>query len=149
MSIRDQLLRHEGLRLKPYRDSVGKLTIGVGRNLDDVGISHEEALFLLDNDISQARARVLHVLPWAAHLDTSRFEVLINMAFNMGITGLLGFPKFLGALESGDFPTASREMLDSEWAAQVGQRAQELAQIMRTGMDPFANGKFVSGGPTG
>lgn len=135
-SLRDQLLLHEGIRLKPYRDTVGKLTIGVGRNLDDVGISYEEALVLLDNDILRAQSAVMHALHWAAHLDRARFEVLVNMAFNLGINGLLGFPRFLAALEAGDYPKAAREMLDSKWARQVGQRAVELATIM----DPTGSG---------
>ena len=135
--LREQLIRHEDLRLKPYRDSVGKLTIGVGRNLDDVGISREEALLLLDNDILRAQTAVIRELPWAVELDRQRFEVLVNMAYNLGIRGLLGFRKFLAELHDGHFEAAAKEMLDSRWAEQVGRRAQELAGIVRTGEDPF------------
>jgi len=148
MNLREQLIRHEGVRLKPYRDSEGKLTIGVGRNLDDVGISREEALFLLDGDILQAQAGVIRYLPWSARLDRPRFEVLVNMAFNLGIKGLLGFPKFLIALEDGHYGDAAREMLDSKWATQVGQRAVELAGIVRLGVDPLLM-TSPSGGATG
>ena len=138
-SLRAQLLRDEGCLLKPYRDQVGKLTIGVGRNLDDVGLSQTEADFLLDNDISRASAAVVAHIPWAMALDEVRRAVLINMSFNMGIgntargTGLLGFPKFLAACERGDWATAAAEMLSSKWATQVGVRADRLAEQMREG----------------
>lgn len=145
--LREQLIRHEDLRLKPYRDSVGKLTIGCGRNLDDVGISREEALLLLDNDILRAQTGVIRELPWAVELDRPRFEVLVNMAFNLGIGGLLGFTQFLAALRQGHLARAATEMLDSRWAEQVGKRAEELAEIVRTGKDPF--GRSSGGGRTG
>lgn len=146
-SLREILLRHEDLRLKPYRDSVGKLSIGVGRNLDDVGLSREEALLLLDNDILRAQTGVIRELPWSVELDRPRFEVLVNMAFNMGVGGLLEFKKFLSALQAGHMETAAKEMLDSQWSQQVGRRADELAQIVRTGEDPF--GRKDGGGRIG
>ena len=131
--IRGQLIRHEGLRLKPYRDSVGKLTIGVGRNLDDIGITHKEALYLLENDIKRVESDLNRAIPyWRNHGDV-RAAVLVNMCFNLGITRLLGFRKFLAAFDRGDFQTAADEMLDSKWAKQVGHRAVELANQMRTG----------------
>ena len=139
-SLRDQLIQYEGVRLSPYRDTVGKLTIGVGRNLSDVGISHEEAMLLLDNDILRAQTAVIHALPWATHLDQARRDVLVNMAFNLGINGLLGFQHFLIALQAGNYPLAAKEMLASKWAVQVGQRALELATVV----DPSGSG--VSGG---
>ena len=138
-NLREQLLRDEGVRLMPYKDSVGLLTIGVGRCLDRIGISMTEADFLLDNDISRASAAVVAHIPWAMALDEVRRAVLINMSFNMGIgntargTGLLGFPKFLAACERGDWATAAAEMLSSKWATQVGVRADRLAEQMREG----------------
>lgn len=132
-TLREQLLRDEGCRLKPYRDQVGKLTIGVGRNLDDVGLSQTEADFLLDNDISRATAAVIARVPWAMTLDEVRREVLINMAYNCGIAGLLGFKKMLAACERGDWAAAKTEMLASKWAGQVGERAERLAEQMVTG----------------
>lgn len=133
MTLREQLLRDEGCLLKPYRDSVGKLTIGVGRNLDDVGLSLAEAEYLLDNDISRATAAVLARLPWAMHLDEVRRGVLINCCFNMGIGGLLGFTKMLAAFERGDYDEAARELLASKYATQVGLRAERLATQLVTG----------------
>ena len=137
MSLRDQLIRHEGLRLKPYTDTVGKLTIGVGRNLTDRGISKAEAMHLLDNDILEAQTAVVKALPWTVEIDRPRLEILMNMAFNLGIGGLLKFERFLAAVQEGSYELAAVEMLNSKWAKQVGQRADELASMMRTGIDPF------------
>lgn len=131
-SLREQLYRDEGVRLKPYHDQVGKLTIGVGRNLDDVGISMTEADLLLDNDITRASAAVLARIPFAGTLSEIRLAVLINMSFNCGIAGLLGFKKFLAAVEAQDWATAAKEMLDSKWHRQVGARAERLAKQMLT-----------------
>lgn len=126
-----QLKIDEGLRLKPYRCSAGKLTIGYGRNLDANGISKVEAEFLLDNDIKEAENACVHTFPWFAELTESRQDVIVNMCFNLGLKGLLGFKKFLKAVELGNYETAAHEMMDSDWAEQVGARALRLARIMR------------------
>lgn len=131
-TIEDQLIRDEALRLAPYKDSVGKLTIGVGRNLDDVGISREEALVMLHNDIARATTWLESNLPWTASLDEIRRAALVNMAFNLG-GRLMGFVQFLKKLEAGDFAGASAEMLDSVWAKQVGDRAHRLAVQIEIG----------------
>ena len=132
--LKEMLIRHEGLKLKPYKDTVGKLTIGVGRNLEDVGISEDEAMYLLENDIKRAEKVaaeccaehevLFETLPEDAKL------VLVDMAFNLGYK-LKGFKKMFAALARGDFEEAAKEMLDSRWARQVGKRAEELAEIMR------------------
>lgn len=127
----DELERDEGNRLKPYRDSVGKLTIGIGRNLDDVGISKGEAYHMVHNDIERTVADVEHHFPWWTRLDDIRQHVILNMAFNMGIKRLLGFKKMLAACEAGRYGEAAREMLASAWAGQVGPRATRLASEMR------------------
>ena len=124
------LLRDEGLRLKPYRDSVGKLTIGIGRNLDDVGITEDEAISLMRNDIRKVKGE-LNQFAWYRRLDELRKEVLINMCFNMGLPTLLKFKNMIKALDECDYLTAADEMLDSLWASQVGERAVRLARIMR------------------
>lgn len=131
--LREQLIRHEGVRLKPYRCTAGKLTIGVGRNLDDVGISKEEALYLLDNDIAKAESTLLQALPWVKDLDEQRRNVLINMTFNMGIDGLLGFKNTLSLIQAKRYEEAAKNMLQSKWAMQVGNRAVYLAKVMDTG----------------
>lgn len=132
-SLTETLIRHEGMRLKPYHDSVGKLTIGIGRNLDDNGISQEEALLLLSNDIDQSRAELLRAYPWVASLNQTRQEALINMLFNLGLPRFSRFRKMLAALEDGDFDQAAQEMLDSRWAEQVKGRAIELARRIAQG----------------
>lgn len=129
---RSMLMRHEGLRLKPYKDTVGVLTIGYGRNLDVKGISSLEAEYLLDNDISEV-LNSLEKLPWWQGLDTIRKAVIIDMAFNLGINGLLGFKKMIMAIQEGDYRKAAYEMRHSLWASQVGYRADELAVLMETG----------------
>ncbi len=131
--LENQLIRHEGKRLKPYKDTVGKLTIGVGRNLDDVGISEDEVLYLLHSDIDKATQQVAKWLPWTDKLDRVRCEVLINMTFNMGIAGLLQFKNMLSFLEQRNYERAAQEMLNSKWAIQVGQRGYELSKQMETG----------------
>lgn len=127
------LIRDEGVRLRPYRDTVGKLTIGVGRNLDDVGISRLEAETLLQNDIAKVEAQLDAALPWWRSLDDDRQRVLANMAFNMGINGLLGFKNTLELIHTGRYLDAAQRMLETKWAHQVGVRAQRLALMMRDG----------------
>jgi lysozyme len=133
MTLEEQLIRDEALRLKPYKDSVGKLTIGVGRNLDDVGISQQEAMDLLANDIDNASAQLRTRLPWTISLDEVRRAALVNMAFNLGIGGLMQFHHFLAALEAGNYKLAASEMLESLWAKQVGPRAHRLSIQIETG----------------
>lgn len=130
--LKKMLVRHEGLRLMPYRDSVGKLTVGVGRNLEDVGISESEAMMLLSNDIGLARSEAQKLL-WFSKLDTVRQDVIISMIFNLGLPKFLLFKATIQAIEMANWPEVSAHMLDSKWAAQVGKRAEELAQMMVTG----------------
>ena len=132
-TLRAQLLRDEGLRLKVYNDSKGIPTIGVGRNLRDKGLSLAEAEYLLDNDIRDATSDVVSRIPWSYTLDPIRFEVLVNLSFNLGVAGLLAFAKMLAALEAGRWDDASTELLDSKYAKQVGRRADRLATQIRTG----------------
>jgi lysozyme len=131
--LRAALRRDEGIRLKPYRDTVGKLTIGIGRNLDDVGISHREADYLLDNDIDAAEQDCRRAFPWFGELNSVRQGVLINMAFNLGIVRLKQFVRTLAAVQRGDYATAAKGMLASKWATQVKGRAARLAAEMERG----------------
>jgi lysozyme len=131
-----QLRLHEGERLKPYRCTAGKLTIGVGRNLDDRGISAAESAYLLGNDIDHHWRELVKALPWVEQLDEVRQRVLLDMAFNLGIGGLLGFKNTLATIKGGNYRKAGEMMLDSKWAGQVGQRADRLAVMMATGKDP-------------
>lgn len=131
-----QLRLHEGERLKPYRCTAGKLTIGIGRNLEDRGITAEESAYLLGNDIDGFYAALLKALPWVANLDEVRQRVLLDMAFNLGIVGLLGFKNTLATIQAGNYAKAGPMMLQSKWAGQVGKRAERLSTMMVTGKDP-------------
>lgn len=139
LNLLNQLRRHEGLRLEPYKCSEGYLTIGFGRNIETNGISEAEAEFMLSNDLI-ACERELKDEGWYNQLDETRRAVVLNMAFNLGKPKLMQFKKFIGALSDDDYETASKEMItgsdgvsESKWASQVGKRAYELAEQMRTG----------------
>lgn len=132
------LVQHEGLRLKPYRDTAGKLTIGVGRNLDDVGISKQEAAILLQNDLRRAvTAARLVVGEEFERLDPARQAVIIDMAFNLGQKRLSDFRKMINAVRRKDYALAAQEMRNSLWAKQVKGRAERLSNIMETGVLSF------------
>lgn len=139
LNLLNQLRRHEGLRLEPYKCSEGYLTIGFGRNIETNGISEAEAEFMLSNDLI-ACEKELKDEGWYNQLDETRRAVVLNMAFNLGKPKLMQFKKFIGALSDDDYETASKEMItgsdgvsESKWASQVGKRAYELAEQMRTG----------------
>jgi len=138
LNLMNQLRRHEGLRLEPYKCSEGYLTVGFGRNLETNGISEAEAEFMLLNDLLMVEGE-LKDEGWYNQLDETRRAVVLNMAFNLGKPTLLKFKKFIGALSDDDYETASKEMVtgsnggESKWASQVGKRAYELADQMRTG----------------
>ena len=129
-----QLVKHEGLELMPYKCTAGKLTIGVGRNIEDRGISYAEAMMLLENDVILYTAELEKVYPVVKELDAVRKMTLINMAFNLGITKIKLFKLMWAAIENGDFETAAQEMLSSKWASDVGKRSLELSEQMRTGL---------------
>ena len=132
--IKAQLVRHEGLRLKPYRCTAGKLTIGIGRNLEDRGISQKEAYAMLEQDIVDCEQRLIDEIPQIyTKLDEVRQSVLLNMCFNLGIKGLLEFKNTLAFIDAGDWERAANGMLASKWAKQVGMRAIELSELMRKG----------------
>lgn len=131
----DQIILHEGKRSKPYKDTVGKWTIGVGRNLDDVGLSDDEIQYLLINDLKRVEVGLDSALPWWRELDEIRQRVLIDMCFNLGLRGLLGFKNTLENIRTSNWSAASRGMLQSKWAKQVGMRANRLSDMMLTGED--------------
>ena len=136
-NLATQLIRHEDLRLKPYRCPAGKLTIGVGRNLEDRGITEAEAMVMLENDIAGARADVDSLLDefgirkW--ELNQARMDTLTNMAFNLGRKRLSGFKKMFAAIKDGNFDLAAVEMLNSKYAGDVGRRAVELSNQLSSG----------------
>lgn len=125
----------EGLRLKPYRCTAGKLTIGYGRNLDDIGISQTEANYMFQQDFARAEQDARKICEEYGinpdDLIEQRFYALTDMVFNLGINGTRKFKKLLYALKKGLYDDAAKEMLDSQWAKQVGNRAVKLAALMK------------------
>lgn len=121
---------HEGLSLTPYRCTANKLTIGYGRNIEDNGITKEEADLLFENDFARC-IKELSPYPWYVNQPEHIQSALINMCFNLGISKLLGFKKMIAALTVKDYTKASLEALDSLWAQQVGDRAKDVALTMR------------------
>lgn len=132
MNAIEQLKKHEGFRDKPYFCTEGHLTIGYGLNLD-AGVTEEEAEVILSMRVEGVRKRLANAIPWYVNLNPPRQAVLVNMAYNLGVTGLMGFAKTLTHIRAGEYTKASNEMLDSRWAKQVPNRAQELAIQMLEG----------------
>lgn len=133
-SLEQQLIRDENSCRYPYTDTVGKITIGVGRNLTDEGLSSDEINYLLQNDIKNKTSQLEQTFPWVVVLDDIRKAAVINMAFNLGIHGIAEFRNFLDFLQAGRYEDAATAMLDSKWAIQVGARAQRLALQIKTGV---------------
>ena len=134
--LRKQLKRDEGVRESAYQDSEGYWTIGVGHLIDPAKggkLSRGEIEYILSNDIDRAVYRLDHEYDWYSDLNDVRQEVVVNMVFNLGIKGFGRFVNTIDAIVRGDWLDASREMLDSKWASQVGERAIRLAHAMRTG----------------
>lgn len=127
-----QLKKHEGVELKPYKCTSNKLTIGIGRNLEDVGISEHEAEYLLMNDLDTYMTAA-KTYDWYNGLNDARKAVIVNMLFNMGQTNFNKFLKMKQALNVGDYAEAAKQMLNSRWAKQVKGRSEELAAQMETG----------------
>lgn len=135
-NLQKLLTLHEGKVNKPYNDIVGKITIGVGRNLTDRGISEGEVALMLSNDIDIVKRQFKNNFPAWDKFDDVRKLVIMDMLFNMGINRFLGFKKMIDALNSSDFKFAASEMLNSKWAGQVVGRAFRLAEMMKTGNLP-------------
>lgn len=134
----ETLTRHEGCVVKhgrhwPYKDTVGKLTTGYGRNITDKGFSEDEARLMLHNDIQEVINGLRKNYHWFDALDEVRQEVVINMAFNLGVVGFGKFRNTIAYISAGEFDQAASNMLQSKWAGQVHGRATELAEMMRTG----------------
>lgn len=137
--LQAMLIEEESLKLFPYRDSRGLLTIGIGRNLDGVGITESEAIYLNNNDITRAEMQLDEHLPWWRGLDEVRQLVMADLCFNMGIGnqhhGLLSFVNTLQYIRAGSWEEASIGLLNSKWAKDVGpRRSSRLAGMMRVGV---------------
>jgi lysozyme len=137
MTIYDQLRRDEGVRATMYRDELGNATVGVGHNLSSP-LSARAIQVMLEDDVDAIDQELQAALLWAkSALDDARYGALLNLAFNMGVggvhAGLLGFPRMLRAIQAQDWDAAARELLDSRYARQVGDRATRLAEQLRSG----------------
>jgi lysozyme len=135
--IRSYLVMAEGLRLKPYTDTVGKLTIGIGRNLTDVGISALEAYALLDHDIDRAITALVGRYPWFADEDPVRQAAMVELEFNMGSASFAGFHNTLAAWREKDYPKVVDGLRASKWFRQVQKsRSARILQMVSTGIWP-------------
>jgi len=149
-----KLIQHEGLRLEVYQDTLGIDTIGIGRNLEDRGITEQElsdlgipsielvyengitevdAVYLATNDVQIVETELVRAHPCVDKLDSVRQLILMDMAFNMGVPRLCKFKNMWAAIHEEDFITAAKEMLDSRWANQVKSRSTKLAHAMHHG----------------
>lgn len=147
MSLVENIIRslrgEEGEVLSEYKDHLGYSTIGVGRLIDarkGGGITKEESAYLLGNDIDKVTKQLDASLPWWTKLDEARRGVLVNMAFQMGINGLLGFKNTLAMIQAGNYEGAAKGMLQSKWAQQTPSRAKRMAEQMRTGVWQYKPG---------
>jgi lysozyme len=132
----EMLRRHEGVETHAYVDTVGKVTIGVGRNVDangGMGLSDTEIKYLLSNDISRVELELYNTFDWFDDLGEARGDAMVDICFNLGLPRLLKFKKALAAMDAKDYKLAAIEFLDSRWAEQVGQRAIELSLMIETG----------------
>ena len=127
--LKKQLVVHEGLELKMYHCSMGRPTIGVGRNLS-VGISEDEAMYLLENDIKNVVAQCQATFSWFDGLTDIRKEAIVNLVFNMGLSTFCKFKNTISYLEQGLYELAGTELLDSNYARQVGQRSVDVANMI-------------------
>lgn len=139
-----QLRGDEGSSATAYKDSLGLWTIGVGRLIDPskpgAGLRPAEIDMLLANDVQDRVLALAKALPWMIDLDEARQGVLLNMSFQMGVAGLLGFARTLSMVRAGQYSEAATAMMQSKWAQQTPNRADRLAQQMRTGVWQFAPG---------
>ena len=150
----EELIKHEGLKLQVYQDTLGIDTIGIGRNLEDRGITKQEldeldipnidhvyeygiteadAVYLATNDVQIVEEELVRAHPCVDRLDSVRQLIVMDMAFNMGVPRLCKFKKMWSAIHEEKFDVAAKEMLDSRWANQVKGRATKLANAMHNG----------------
>ena len=136
MTIEELLLREEGFVSHAYRDHLGYLTIGIGRLIDEEkggGITQVEAFYLLLNDVDKIKTKLNGKLPWWRDLDDTRRTILISMAYQMGVDGLLSFKNTLRYVRKGEWKKAANGMRASKWARQTPGRAERMARAMESG----------------
>jgi len=132
----EMLRRHEGVRSHAYKCSEDMITVGVGRNIDEnggLGLSEDEIDYLLENDITRVRQELTDTYFWFPALNEARQDAMIDISFNLGQTRLRGFVKAVEAMSREQFDIAADEFMDSRWSQQVGNRAVEVTEMIRTG----------------
>jgi len=132
MTVKDFIIKHEGLRLKPYLCPAGKLTIGVGRNIEENGISEDEAMYLLENDIKRCENELREIFPNFDSLPENIKIALIDMDFNLGKPRFLTFKKLIQAVKEGDFKKAAQEAKNSRWCEQVKSRCEDVCEMIKS-----------------
>lgn len=158
--LEQELIRDEGIKLRPYKDSLGIWTVSVGRNLEDKGLTRnelsslglnvnlkkeqvisvllergltkQECLMLLSNDIDDAWDDLTTALPWIEQKPEVVQRVLTNMVFNLGISRFLKFKQTISFIRLDKYAEAAAEMLDSKWASQTGARAIRLSNLIKS-----------------
>ena len=125
--------RHEGFRQYVYRCPAGKWTVGIGRNLEDNGIDHDEAIMLLDSDLTKIESELLREWPQYMDLNPARQCVVFSMCFQMGVAGFMQFVSMRRHMEAAEYSDAAEHMIESLWHRQTPQRCEELAVMMATG----------------
>ncbi len=132
MNVKEWIKKCERFNSHLYPDTVGKVTIGYGRNIEDNGISIAEANFMFENDFQQCLNDLIPYKWYTGQPDNIK-NALMNMCFNLGINKLLGFKRMIEAIENNDYTKAAFEALNSKWAKQVGDRAKDVALMIRQG----------------
>lgn len=136
MTLEELLKREEGFIPHAYQDHLGYWTIGYGKLIDKRkggGITKEEGMYLLRNEVARQYEEIVDAIPWIAQLDENRRTILQAMAFQMGVAGLLSFRKTLQAVRTGDYALAAKGIRGSKWAQQTPGRAERMAKAMETG----------------
>ena len=134
LKLEMMIRQDEGLKQHIYTDTTGNRTIGYGHNLDANGISLEVAELILKNDIDNVIIDLTKNLPVYNEIDDTRKVALLDIAFNIGVTGLMQFRTFLGLIEQGKFQNAANDLLNTLWAKQVPNRAARIAHVIETGI---------------
>ena len=130
--LQAMIMRHEGFKSKIYLDHLGHRTIGYGTNLE-VGLTEQQAKALLLIHLAQIETELIEALDFYDDIDAARQDVLLNMAYQMGIAGVQKFKQMIVAVRAQDWDRAALEMLDSLWANQTPSRADELSRMMQRG----------------
>jgi len=132
MTVKDFIIKHEGLKLKPYICPAGKLTIGVGRNIEENGISENEAMYMLENDIKRCENELREIFDNFDELPKNVKIALIDMIFNLGKPRFLQFKKMIQAIKEGNFKRAAEEAKNSRWCKQVGSRCEDVYEMIKS-----------------